>query len=55
MEASLSKNQKYEGEVNNLLHTIRDLERENAMLKDRVKKDDQEMAFSLGNLLIIEQ
>jgi hypothetical protein len=30
-------------EVRRLLHAVRDLERENAMLKDRVKKDDGAM------------
>ena len=50
MESLLSKTDKHDGEVHNLLHRIRDLERENAMLKDRVKKDDQAMVQFLPKI-----
>jgi hypothetical protein len=46
LETMLMKHHNVDGEMKNYMHKIRDLERENSMLKERVKKDDQAMVLS---------
>jgi len=45
MELLIQKVDKLENEAVRLLHTKRDLERENAMLRDRIKKEDLAMVY----------
>jgi len=53
MDELFSKSQTHDGEVKNYMHKIRDLERENMMLKERVKKDDQAMVLFLPTHLYL--